>query len=51
MELKKLVVNVKEVWVDFPGLLGFKIKAVSYTHQRAHETTLQLVCRLLVEKK
>ena len=26
-------------------------KAVSYTHLRAHETTLHLVCRLLLEKK
>ena len=24
---------------------------VSYTHLRAHETTLHLVCRLLLEKK
>src|SRR5665811_1706200 len=27
------------------------IKAVSYTHLRAHETVLDLVCRLLLEKK
>src|SRR5665811_1860890 len=26
-------------------------KAVSYTHLRAHETVLDLVCRLLLEKK
>ena len=25
--------------------------AVSYTHLRAHETVLELVCRLLLEKK
>ena len=25
--------------------------SVSYTHLRAHETTLHLVCRLLLEKK
>ena len=25
--------------------------AVSYTHLRAHETSLHLVCRLLLEKK
>ena len=30
----------------FPGLA-----AVSYTHLRAHETVLDLVCRLLLEKK
>ena len=27
------------------------VEAVSYTHLRAHETTLHLVCRLLLEKK
>ncbi|WP_460381702.1 hypothetical protein [Staphylococcus aureus] len=27
------------------------IISVSYTHLRAHETTLHLVCRLLLEKK
>ena len=26
-------------------------KAVSYTHLRAHETVLDIVCRLLLEKK
>ena len=28
-----------------------KPDAVSYTHLRAHETVLDLVCRLLLEKK
>ena len=28
-----------------------KLKAVSYTHLRAHETRHDLVCRLLLEKK
>ena len=27
------------------------MRAVSYTHLRAHETVLDLVCRLLLEKK
>ena len=27
------------------------LTAVSYTHLRAHETVLDLVCRLLLEKK
>ena len=27
------------------------IKSVSYTHLRAHETVLDLVCRLLLDKK
>jgi hypothetical protein len=26
MELKKLMVDTKEVWMDFPGLNGFKVK-------------------------
>ena len=28
-----------------------KMMTVSYTHLRAHETVLDLVCRLLLEKK
>src|SRR5665811_2575437 len=37
----------------FPGGLisNNSINAVSYTHLRAHETVLDLVCRLLLEKK
>src|SRR5665811_1218650 len=30
---------------------GIVFEAVSYTHLRAHETVLDLVCRLLLEKK
>ena len=30
---------------------GSLLVAVSYTHLRAHETVLDLVCRLLLEKK
>ena len=30
---------------------GLSFTAVSYTHLRAHETVLDLVCRLLLEKK
>ena len=29
----------------------FMLMPVSYTHLRAHETVLDLVCRLLLEKK
>ena len=32
-------------------LLVVGLVAVSYTHLRAHETVLDLVCRLLLEKK
>ena len=40
--------------VDHPvlgGLVGTGLDPVSYTHLRAHETVLDLVCRLLLEKK
>ena len=33
------------------GLLAAVKIPVSYTHLRAHETVLDLVCRLLLEKK
>ena len=31
--------------------IGVRVTPVSYTHLRAHETVLDLVCRLLLEKK
>ena len=34
---------------EYRGLL--RENAVSYTHLRAHETVLDIVCRLLLEKK
>src|SRR5664280_1473081 len=34
-----------------PVTCGFSHVTVSYTHLRAHETVLDLVCRLLLEKK
>ena len=40
--------------LSFKGLgptKPLKPNAVSYTHLRAHETVLDLVCRLLLEKK
>src|SRR5665811_2449596 len=30
---------------------SYSVTTVSYTHLRAHETVLDLVCRLLLEKK
>ena len=37
---------------NFTGkMVIFGVIAVSYTHLRAHETVLDLVCRLLLEKK
>ena len=35
--------------LDTETMMG--AQAVSYTHLRAHETVLDLVCRLLLEKK
>ena len=35
----------------FGTLFGLILGAVSYTHLRAHETSQDLVCRLLLEKK
>ena len=34
-----------------PKIAAIASIAVSYTHLRAHETVLDLVCRLLLEKK
>ena len=41
--LGKLELNQQAIAAD--------LDAVSYTHLRAHETVLDLVCRLLLEKK
>ncbi|WDT36820.1 hypothetical protein PVA38_11375 [Streptococcus pneumoniae D39] len=40
----------REASSSFSVLLAC-IRPVSYTHLRAHETVLDLVCRLLLEKK
>ena len=47
---------IKMAGVPFHALEPYLAKlvrlgAVSYTHLRAHETVLDLVCRLLLEKK
>src|SRR5664280_1171546 len=47
-------VYVKETAALVPGWLPSHVAwaySVSYTHLRAHETVLDLVCRLLLEKK
>ena len=36
---------------DFFSIGTNDLTPVSYTHLRAHETVLDLVCRLLLEKK
>src|SRR5450756_1817793 len=43
-------VVVERVFAPFHDLEAW-LRAVSYTHLRAHETRHDLVCRLLLEKK
>src|SRR5665811_2553991 len=50
------IVGLKEedldaAWGELNLKPGAAIGPVSYTHLRAHETVLDLVCRLLLEKK
>jgi hypothetical protein len=33
MDLKKLMVDTKEVWIDFPGLNGFSVKVVNLSRK------------------
>src|SRR5665811_813421 len=56
----RFVIHEPEDWYRLPvlspdrGYLAQQLtclKSVSYTHLRAHETVLDLVCRLLLEKK
>src|SRR5665811_2579928 len=52
----KVAKSVDEAAEKAGQILGMDIKGhtvhtVSYTHLRAHETVLDLVCRLLLEKK
>tara|TARA_B100000085_G_C18562211_1_gene520028 strand:+ start:13 stop:456 length:444 start_codon:yes stop_codon:yes gene_type:complete len=42
MDLKTLIVDVKEVWVDFPGLSGFKVKVANLS--RKELTNLRKRC-------
>ena len=41
----------KHSLVKAQHVLALSLRAVSYTHLRAHETPEHLVCRLLLEKK
>ena len=47
---RDMVVMLQGFIVLFSGAMAY-VMAVSYTHLRAHETVLDLVCRLLLEKK
>ena len=47
------VIHQDALKIDFNKIQKISLSkdAVSYTHLRAHETVLDLVCRLLLEKK
>ena len=49
----RLATALLEVEAPLPGeeLRALDSDSVSYTHLRAHETVLDLVCRLLLENK
>jgi len=51
--LQELIVNTIDEEQNTSMVLAklFNNISVSYTHLRAHETVLDLVCRLLLEKK
>ena len=58
MNLKVESLSSETFWSRAPIAIGnmnkpentIAVKSVSYTHLRAHETVLDLVCRLLLEK-
>ena len=43
--------RLEQILIDSVVAENDYLTAVSYTHLRAHETSLHLVCRLLLEKK
>ena len=49
----RVIANLRAIIEELEGrrLAAQDWDAVSYTHLRAHETVLDLVCRLLLEKK
>ena len=48
---QELIVVPPELAPVAPLAIPEDVSAVSYTHLRAHETVLDLVCRLLLEQK
>ena len=48
--LTQAIALLQDDWVIYALPLFFAALPVSYTHLRAHETVLDLVCRLLLEK-
>ena len=50
-EAKELAIRAVKFKKERGRLPSISSTAVSYTHLRAHETVLDLVCRLLLEKQ
>ena len=50
-EIVVILSDFRKLVFPASALKGDPDPAVSYTHLRAHETVLDLVCRLLLEKK
>ena len=50
VDIQPQLVMLQKTLLNIEGL-GRQLDPVSYTHLRAHETVLDLVCRLLLEKK
>ena len=49
--MREMVKRANQMGVKIIAATDTGYGAVSYTHLRAHETVLDLVCRLLLEKK
>ena len=51
MKIEKIELRHIKMELVSPFTTSMGTESVSYTHLRAHETVLDLVCRLLLEKK
>ena len=51
LAVEPIAIMLRKDDAAFRKAVDDSLKAVSYTHLRAHETVLDLVCRLLLEKK
>ena len=51
LQKEGLISDINEEGEGYKSQIILGLKSVSYTHLRAHETVLDLVCRLLLEKK
>ena len=47
---EQIKAHLAGLWADPDTAPDYVLLAASYTHLRAHETVLDLVCRLLLEK-